>query len=48
VPKIGYGPPSVDKALGCLPVIRDFLTLLDVAGTVDRHCPAGRARPIAR
>ncbi|OHV44491.1 IS1634 family transposase [Pseudofrankia sp. BMG5.36] len=40
-----YGPPSVEKMLGALPVIRDFLRRLDVAGTVDRLCPV---RDIAR
>jgi transposase len=45
MPEVGYGPPSVDKALGSLPVIRDFLARLDVAATVDRLCPV---RDVAR
>jgi transposase len=40
-----YGPPSVEKALGALPVVRDFLARLDLAGTVDRLCPV---RDVAR
>jgi transposase len=43
--EVGYGPPSVEKMLGSLPVIRDFLARLDVAATVDRLCPV---RDIAR
>ncbi|WP_242606654.1 IS1634 family transposase [Protofrankia symbiont of Coriaria ruscifolia] len=34
-----YGPPSVEKPLGLLPVVRDFLARLDVVGIVDRLCP---------
>ena len=36
-----YGPPSTEKPLGALPVVRDFLARLDVAGTVERLCPTG-------
>ncbi len=39
---VSYGPPSVEKPLGPLPVIRDFLHRLDVAGTIDRLCPIRR------
>jgi Domain of unknown function (DUF4277) len=35
----------MEKALGCLPVVRDFLARLDVAATVDRLCPV---RDLAR
>jgi len=34
-----FGAPSVDKALGALPVIADFCRRLDVAGIIDRACP---------
>ena len=34
-----YGPPSVEKALGALPVVADFCGRLDLAGIVDRACP---------
>ena len=34
-----YGPPSVDKALGALPVVAEFCRRLDIAGIVDRSCP---------
>jgi transposase len=34
-----YGPPSVEKALGSLPVVAQFCRRLDVAGTIDRLCP---------
>ena len=34
-----FGAPSVDKALGALPVIADFCGRLDVAGIIDRACP---------
>ena len=34
-----YGPPSVDKALGALPVVAAFCRRLDIAGIVDRACP---------
>ena len=34
-----YGPPSVEKALGALPVVADFCQRLDLQGIVDRACP---------
>jgi transposase len=34
-----YGPPSVEKVLGALPVVAQFCGRLDVAGTIDRLCP---------
>jgi len=34
-----FGAPSVDKALGALPVIADFCQRLDLAGIIDRACP---------
>src|SRR6266540_1878610 len=34
-----FGAPSVDKALGALPVVADFCRRLDVAGIIDRACP---------
>lgn len=34
-----YGPPSVEKALGSLPVVAQFCRRLDLAATVDRLCP---------
>ena len=34
-----YGPPSLDRALGSLPVIASFLDQLDVAGIIDGLCP---------
>jgi transposase len=34
-----FGAPSVDKALGALPVIADLCRRLDLAGTIDRACP---------
>jgi transposase len=34
-----YGPPSLDRALGSLPVIASFLDQLDVAGIIDELCP---------
>jgi hypothetical protein len=34
-----YGPPSVEKALGALPVVASFCQRLDLAGIVDRACP---------
>jgi hypothetical protein len=36
---MGYGPPSVEKPLGALPVVGDYLARLDVAGTIDRLAP---------
>ena len=34
-----YGPPSLDKALGSLPVVASFLDQLNVAGIIDELCP---------
>ncbi len=34
-----YGPPSVEKSLGALPVVRDYLARLDLAGTIDQLAP---------
>jgi len=34
-----YGPPSVEKLLGALPVVADFCRRLDLRGIVDRACP---------
>src|SRR6266571_709375 len=34
-----FGAPSVDKALGALPVVAEFCRRLDLAGIVDRACP---------
>src|SRR5262245_12787598 len=39
VSAVGYGPSSVEKALGALPVIRDYLDRLGRAATIDRLCP---------
>lgn len=37
--RVIYGPPSVERALGALPVVAAFARRLDIAGTVDRACP---------
>ncbi len=37
--RVEFGPPSVEKALGALPVVAGFARRLDIAGTVDRACP---------
>jgi transposase len=37
--RVEFGPPSVEKALGALPVVAAFSGLLGVAGIVDRACP---------
>jgi hypothetical protein len=34
-----YGPPSVEKLLGALPVVADFCQRLDLRGIIDRACP---------
>jgi Domain of unknown function (DUF4277) len=34
-----FGAPSMDKALGALPVVAEFCRRLDVAGIIDRACP---------
>ncbi len=36
---VTYGPPSVEKALGALPVVAHFSRDLDIAGIVDRAAP---------
>jgi transposase len=43
--RFGYGPPSVEKALGALPVVAEFCRRLDLAGIIDRACPV---REVAR
>ena len=37
--QVRYGEPSVEKALGALPVIAQFCRRLDICGIVDRACP---------
>ncbi len=37
--RVTYGPPSVEKALGALPVVAHFARALDIAGIVDRAAP---------
>jgi transposase len=37
--QLRYGPPSVEKALGALPVVAELCRRLDIAGTIDRACP---------
>ena len=37
--KVRYGSPSVEKALGALPVVAEFCRRLDIVGIVDRACP---------
>ena len=36
---VRFGPPSVEKSLGALPVVAAFEKRLDIAGIVDRLCP---------
>ncbi len=36
---VRFGPPSVEKSLGALPVVAAFGRRLDIAGIVDRLCP---------
>jgi transposase len=43
--RYAYAPPSVEKLLGCLPVVAELCRRLDVAGIVDRACPV---REVAR
>jgi transposase len=38
-PQVDYGPPSVEKMLGALPVVAAFARRLDIAGIVDRAAP---------
>ncbi len=37
--QVDYGPASVEKMLGALPVVADFARRLDIAGIVDRAAP---------
>jgi hypothetical protein len=37
--QIRYGQPSVEKALGALPVVAELCRRLDIAGIVDRAAP---------
>ncbi len=37
--ELGYGPASLEKFLGSLPVIRDLLARLDLIAVIDRLCP---------
>jgi len=37
--RVGYGPASVEKALGALPVVAEFTRRLDLVGIIDRACP---------
>lgn len=37
--RVEFGPPSVEKALGALPVVAGFCRRLDIAGIVDRAVP---------
>jgi transposase len=43
--RYAYGPPSLEKLLGALPVVAEFCRRLDLAGIVDRACPV---REVAR
>jgi Domain of unknown function (DUF4277) len=43
--RYAYGPPSVEKLLGALPVVAEFCGRLDLQGIVDRACPI---REVAR
>jgi transposase len=43
--RYAYAPPSVEKLLGCLPVVAELCRRLDLAGIVDRACPV---REVAR
>ena len=38
-PRARYGPPSVEKSLGALPVVASFCRRLDLRGIIDRACP---------
>jgi transposase len=37
--EVAYGPSSVDKALGGLPVVAEYCRRLDLVGIIDRACP---------
>ncbi len=41
---LDYGPPSVEKTLGALPVVRDVLARLGLVETIDRDAAIGKAR----
>ena len=41
-----YGPSSVDKTLGSLPVVAEFSRRLDLVGIIDRACPMRDDVPI--
>jgi hypothetical protein len=43
--RYAYGPPSVEKLLGALPVVAGFCRRLDLQGIIDRACPV---REVAR
>jgi hypothetical protein len=36
---VRFGPPSVEKSLGALPVVAGFSRRLGIVGTIDRLCP---------
>jgi hypothetical protein len=36
---VEYGPPSMEKPLGALPVVAAYLARLGLVDTVDRLCP---------
>jgi hypothetical protein len=36
---VEFGPASVEKMLGALPVVADFARRLDIAGIIDRAAP---------
>jgi transposase len=37
--RVAYGRPSIEKQLGCLPVVAEYCRRLDLAGIIDRACP---------
>ena len=37
--RVAYGPSSVDKVLGALPVVAEYCRRLDLVGIIDRACP---------
>jgi transposase len=43
--RYAYAPPSLEKLLGCLPVVAELCRRLDLAGIIDRACPV---REVAR
>lgn len=44
--RVVYGPSSVDKMLGSLPVVAEFSRRLDLVGIIDRACPMRDDVPI--